>query len=140
MATQAISGVGTILAIGNGASPEVFTPLAEVRTIDGPNEEAQSLEATNLDSTGGYREYIPGFLDGGDLNFEANWTLGAYGVVKALFQARAVRNWKITYPNDEASTEIFSGFIRSLGKAIDFNDIIKSSVTLKVTGVVDLTS
>jgi hypothetical protein len=48
--TEGVIGLGTILKIGDGATPEVFTAIAEVKDITGPGQPASlpSLPISNL--------------------------------------------------------------------------------------------
>ena len=57
MTTEGVVGLGTLLKIGDGASPETFTAIAEVKDITGPNMSMEFAEFTHQQSTDGYREY-----------------------------------------------------------------------------------
>ena len=60
MSTEALSGVGFEFLRDS-------TKLSEVRSVNRSGRERQTIEVTDLDSTGGYREYITGFRDGESL-------------------------------------------------------------------------
>ena len=64
MSTSAISGVGTTL-YRSTTSGGTFAAVAEIPSISGPNMTRDTIDVTDLDSTGGYREFIAGFRDGG---------------------------------------------------------------------------
>ena len=55
--TEGVIGLGTLLKIGDGATPEVFAAIAEVKDITGPGLSREFAEFTRQQSSGGYREY-----------------------------------------------------------------------------------
>jgi len=56
---EGVIGLGTLLKIGGGASPEVPTAIARVKDITGPGLTREFAEFTHQQSSGGYREYKP---------------------------------------------------------------------------------
>lgn len=64
-ATVGTSGFGTLLKVGDGASPtEAFTAIAEVKSISGPSMSMETIDATHMESPSGYREILPSFRNG----------------------------------------------------------------------------
>jgi hypothetical protein len=72
--TAAVLGAGSALKLGNGASPEVFTTIAEVLRCGPIGSTTPEVDVTNLDSTA--KEYIGGLPDGSSVEFEGNWIKG----------------------------------------------------------------
>lgn len=72
-ASQAFVGK-TYLAVGDGASPEVFTRYCEVDSISGVGEKNTLVDVTTFCSEG-VMQYIPGLADGSEVTFGANMTL-----------------------------------------------------------------
>jgi hypothetical protein len=70
--TAAVLGAGSALKLGNGASPEVFTTIAEILRCGPIGSVTPEVDVTNLDSTA--KEYIGGLPDGASVEFEGNWT------------------------------------------------------------------
>ena len=62
-----------MLKIGDGATPEVFTAIAEVKDINGPVLSREFAEFTHQQSASGYREYKPTFKNSGDVTFKCNF-------------------------------------------------------------------
>ena len=52
----ATAGIGTLLQIGDAASPEVFTTIAEVLDISGPGLVSDLVDVTNMSSPGSFEE------------------------------------------------------------------------------------
>ena len=83
MATKAVTSHGTLLKVGDGASPEVFATIAEVKDISGPGTTLSTEDATNHDS-GGWREPVPTLLEGGEVTFDLNYYGGTTQTSSAL--------------------------------------------------------
>src|SRR3546814_10372592 len=76
MTTEAKIGHGVHLARGDGASPQVFTNVAELIDLSTPSMTKDQVEATHTDSTDGFREFIPGPTDGGEFSATMNFIPG----------------------------------------------------------------
>lgn len=140
MSTAAISGVGAKFKRGDGAVVEAFTAIAEVNSINGPTMSREQYDATSLDSTGGYREYIPGFRDGGDVTIAVNFTLAGFNTLLDDFQNDDARNYQIVLPDAGATTLQFAAFVTNMPLSIVPDDKITYEVTFKVTGALTLTT
>lgn len=73
MATGAKLGYTSLLKRGNGASPETFTTVAEVRGLSGFGVKRALRNVTNLDSAGGSLEYIAALKDGAEISLKVNF-------------------------------------------------------------------
>lgn len=138
MPSSAFSGVGTQFKRSNMASSPSYTAIAEVNNIDGPNMSRDTIDVTNLDSTGGYREFIGGFRDGGEVNLEMNFTLAGYDQMKDDFESDALVDYQIVLPDTGATTLQFSAFVTSLGVSVPTDDKVTASVTFKISGAMTL--
>lgn len=141
MASNAISGVGTSFTRGDDlSSGTAFTAIAEVNSISGPNLSRDTIDVTSLDSTGGFREFIGGFRDGGEVTLEMNFTLDGYDTIKDDFDSDDLRDYQIVLPDTGATTFEFSALVTNLGLAIPMDDKITCDVTLKVSGQLTITT
>src|SRR5689334_10221802 len=66
-AEAVVPGLGTLLKIGDGGGTEVFTSIAQITEISGPDGEITTAETTNLSSTA--RTFRGVILDEGELTF-----------------------------------------------------------------------
>jgi hypothetical protein len=135
------SSQGTLLKVGNGATPtEVFTTIAEVMDISGPEETLDTEETTSHSSPDNRKEYIGTLKDGGDISFDLNFTGDAsQTVLKDNYDDRGVHNYQIFMPylpDDVEDTINFSGIVTSLGWDIPVAGVLRRNVTIKVTGEV----
>ena len=140
MASNAFSGVGAVFNRGDGTSDETFTAVAEINSIGGPDMSRDSIDVTSLDSTGGYREFIAGFRDGGEVSLDMNFTLDSYDDMKVDFESDDTVNYQIVLPDTNETTFEFAGLVTSLGIAVPMDDKVTATVAIKISGQVTLTS
>lgn len=138
--SEAISTQGTTLGFdADGASPYSFTLVPEVTNIGGPSETSDEIDVTNLDSTGGRREFIAGFKDGVDCPVECNYVAGsaAQQAFLALYDSATVARFRVTLPN--TATIDFDAFMKGRERSFGVGEAVKINATLRITGVVDFT-
>lgn len=146
-ASTAKIGLGAALLMGDGGSPEAFAIVANVVNVDGPSEAMETVDVTHLQSTGGYREYLPHLKDGGEVSLTVHYDPthsthdGSTGL-KAKFDGRTLTNFKIDMSDQFASNNVltFAAYVTGLGKSIEVDNVIQMAVTLKVTGAVSVTT
>ena len=133
---MALSVQGTTLAIGDGASPEVFTTISGVANMTGPTGGRELLEITAINSTG--REYLVGFPDYGELSFTLFYT-PANTQHAALFTAfqlsgQTATNFRITFTDSPATTYTFAALVQGFPHNFQNNAAVEVNCVLKLTG------
>src|SRR6266571_9078791 len=94
---------GTLLQVGDGiaGASGAYTTVPEMMKIQGPDIKFDLLDVTSHDSTGFFREYIPGLADGaditGDMNFRPSNTI--HKGIRADGYARVNRDFQIVFPD-----------------------------------------
>ena len=139
MATNAVLGQGTLLQRGDGASPENFTTVAEMLSIDGPNLASDPVDVSHQQGVNRYRDFIQGLRQAGEVNFECNYipsnaTQNASTGVIADFQNATTRNWRMRFPVTPAVDYVFSAFVRSISVQAPVDSQLKLNVTLQLSG------
>jgi len=137
MSSNAIAGVGTVVqkwSIGDSA----WTTIAEVTNISGPGMTRDLIEVTSLDSTGGYREFIAGFRDGGNVVLSMNYTRAGLDEFLADFESDVLQNYEIILP-DGTSIE-FEGFVQEFPLTIPTDAQVTMETTIKVSGAPTINS
>jgi len=137
MSTSAISGIGTKF---QRWSAEAWHDIAEVNTIAGPGMSRETIDCTSLDSTGGYREKIGGLRDGGTVVLNMNFIRSNYDDFKDDFESSTVGNYRIHMDDTEETSVEFEGWVSELPLDISPDDRITMTVTIQVTGAIDVDS
>lgn len=141
MASQAVIGYGTLLRLGDGGSPEVFTTVAEVMSISGPSITNDEIEVTHMQSPNRFREFIKGLKDPGEVSFDinlvpSNATQDESTGLLALANSGDTVNWKLVFPATPAFTASFSAFVKSFEFSAEIDAQLKASVSLRIAGAI----
>ncbi len=139
MTSSAFWAYGSTLQLGDGATPEVFTSIAEIVELTPPQMSRDEIDVTSHSSSDGYREFIGGLRDGGEVPFKANWLPsnathdGTTGVL-AQFNSNSNKNWKIVLPNDTGIDIRFVGFVKEFNPDLPIEEQGQLEGTIKVSG------
>jgi len=134
---NAIAGVGTTFERWSGSAWQF---IAEINAIEGPTMNKENIEVTALDTDGGYDEFITGFMEGGTLTLNMNFTRSGYELMKQDFEIDVARDYRITLPDDEDTTLEFEGLVIEIPLTMEAEDKLTVDVTIQVTGEVALAS
>lgn len=150
--SDARTGFGALLQKGTGAgSPEDFSTILGIKSIDGPSISRDTHDTTVMTSPGGWREFIGGLKDGGEVSFSANWlprddTQGQEeGGLMAEFDKDSCEsrgNWRILVPACPGEPEVyveFAGILTGQNVSIPMDDLMSFEGTIKVSGRPTLT-
>jgi len=134
-----ISAFGTLLKVGDGGTPESFTTIAEVSNIGGPALKLEPIDVTNHSSTGGWKEFVGGLLEGGELSLEINYdpthaTHDASTGLIADMAARTVRNFQLVFPDTSSTTWSFAALVTGFEPSEPVDGKLSAAVALTVSG------
>lgn len=140
--SRAIFGLGTQLQAGDGLVPQAFTTIAEVRSISGPSMATDIIDVTSHESQFGVREFKAGLIDPGELTFDLAFqpgepTHGARAGLQKDQVARTIRTYHLVFPNTVGFTWAFLGIVTGMPFTFPTDEVIASSVAIKVTGLPD---
>lgn len=137
-----LQGKGTLLKVEISS---VYTTIAQVTDLSGPQSEVGTFNGTSLDGAVGMEKYPTGFVDGGTLSGTmfldpTNSTLQYLtdNITTPIRSSGADRDdaFKIIFPNSAATEWPFNGIIKTLGLTVALNDGIKSPFSIEVNGMV----
>lgn len=123
---------------GNGdGPPETFSQIHEVTTAEPPDEQAEDVEVTHLESPNRTKEYIAGMIEAGEVTFTCNWNPDEYAdhaQLRADKVAGDNHNWRIVLPGAMETIQ-FPGYVKGLKVNVSGpNDPITADVTIKLAG------
>lgn len=141
--SDARTGFGALLERGTGTgSPQDYVTILGIKSISGPSISRETHDTTAMTSPGGWREFIGGLKDGGEVSFTANWlprdetqTDLAAEFDKDSCESRG--DWRIVVPACPGEPEVFLEFKGILtGQNIDIpmDDLMSFEGTIKVSG------
>lgn len=137
MPSSAIAAQGTLLKLESDSSVGTFTTIPEVKKIGAPSIKFDLLDVTNHDSTGGFKEYIPGLADGDNCTFEFNLLTGnaLHIQLRTDSYAKTKKNMEVIFPGGGTGAMIaFAAYVVGLNAVADSGAILMETGTAKVTG------
>ena len=137
--SSAVAGVGTEFRRWNTSTGE-WDRIAEINSISGPSMTRDTIDVTSLDSTGGYREFIGGFRDGGTVQLTMNFTRSTFDTMKTDFESADIQNYEIVLSDTENTSVEFQGLVTELPLEISPDDKITQTATIKISGEVTVNS
>mgnify|MGYP006893384743 CR=1 FL=1 len=134
-------GIGTKLekdTTGGGA----WRTIAQCRSISGPSYEGDEIDVTTHDSVGGFREFVRGLVDPGEISaelvFDPNHAShAATGLIDDL-KSGATDPYRIDWVM-ASKILTFTAFVKSFPLTSPIDDVLTGTVTLRITGDITLT-
>lgn len=131
-ASTATVGYGSILA-WSATEGGTYAAIAQTRDLPGPEPEVGDVNITNNDSPDNTKEYIPGMIEPGELDFELVYKKAVCATLYGMFGNQVVYWWKETFL--DGSTWKFPGYLKKFGTETETEDKeIQNNVTIKLTG------
>ena len=141
MTTSAVFGYGAKLQISDMATEATFTDVAEVEGLSGPSLSADEIDVTTHDTADGYREFIQGLKDAGDLSIEGNFiptedTHKEAGDASLLasYNSGDLTDFKLVFPDANNTEWEFSAIVTGFEVDIPVDEKMTFSCTLKLSG------
>lgn len=136
MATRSL---GTVLKIGKDPTIVKVGGLTEIGGIE---LSADTLDTTTLESDGGYREFIGGFKDAGEVSLSGYLEIDASNGQKKMydaFETGDVQEFAIEFPENIGAKWAFKGVVTGFSTGASLEDLISFGATIKVSGKPTLT-
>lgn len=132
---MAIAGIGTTLTFKEDPSGTAIA-IGSLTSIGELSPTADEIDVTTLDSTGGYREFIAGFKDSGEVAISGFHKDDAgQKAARTAFNANKTGEFVITFSDDVTFT--FDGFFKgyTVG-SVEVDGAIGFGATIRVSGPV----
>lgn len=111
----------------------VFTAIGNITSVSGPEIERETYDVTAHDSPDGWREWIGGLKDGGEMSIDLNYDPRKHDELVEDFQDSAARDYKVTFPGTLGSWAI-KAFLTGFSQESPVDDKMTATLTFKVTG------
>ncbi|PKO03040.1 MAG: hypothetical protein CVU43_04475 [Chloroflexi bacterium HGW-Chloroflexi-5] len=137
--SNAFWAFGSAFQIGDGATVEAFTSVAELVDVVPPQESRDSIQVTHHGSDNRAHEYLPGLREGGTVNLVLNWlpsnaTQNKATGLRKQWEDNLNHNFKIILP-DSLGTISFTGHQTAWNPELPLPSQGKLSVAIKVSGM-----
>lgn len=119
---------GTVLKIGT-------TTISELTSISAPNLSADTIDVTNLSSSGRYREFIQGLRDGGEITMEGFLTTASANTIVTQLNTSSTATATVDFATNPSVTRFTATVIcTAFSSEAPVDGAIPFSATFKVTG------
>jgi predicted secreted protein len=110
---SATKSLGTTLTLDPDGKPVLIADLTSIGEI---GVESDEIDVTTLDSASGYKEFIAGFKDAGEVSL-AGFVKSESNMedMLALAEAQTIEDWEIEFTT--GSVWAFSGFVKTWKEA-----------------------
>ena len=125
-----IVGIGTTLKKGE-------TIIANLTSIDGIGVSADTIESTNLSTEGGYRTFVNGLKDAGEVSISGHFEHADHSALFDDFEDSSLDAYTIEFPDTGVTTGTqwtFSAVVTAFSTSVELEDLIGFEATLKVSG------
>ncbi len=131
--------LGTKLSFKPAGGAEI--QIGRLTSIGEIAPDSEELDVTTLDSAGGYREYMQGLKDSGELEVEGYHDGGDAGqaALRTAYGSGAAGEVKITFPDGTAVS--FNGYVKAhtIGAA-EVDGAVGFGATFRISGGVTVTA
>ena len=129
MTKAAVRALGTSIKIGLNA-------IANLSSIGSPSITQEEIDVTTLDSADGYREFIGGFKDPGEVAISGNFEPSDAGqaAVYAALESGEVQPFEIIYPAKLGASWSFDGIITAYSVTSETESAVTFEATIRVSG------
>lgn len=105
-------------------------------SIGGVEVSSETTDVTALDNTTGYKEYLGGFKDGGEVSLEGFMDGEDQGqdAMYAALEDQEVHDFTVVFPAAIGKTWSFKGIVTKFATSAAVGDAVKFSASVKVSG------
>jgi len=129
-----LDAFGIALKRSDMATPTAsFVTVGNVTSVSGPEIERETYDVTAHDSLNGWREFIGGLKDGGEVSLNVNYDPRKHDVLVSDFEDTLPRDYKLTFPGTLGEWQIkliLSGF----SQEAPVDDKLSAELKFKVSG------
>ena len=143
MSSSALDSQGVVISYGDGASPQVYTAIPEVTSLQGPGGQANEIDVTDLNSTA--KEFRMGLQDEGSITMDILYIPAntAHAALRTARAGQTLTAFQIAFTDGSATSSPiaatrwqFDGFVLGFEISNAVDDVTKASVTIRVSGAV----
>ena len=137
------SAKGTLQKIGDGASPENFTTIGQVRSISGPSTKATVQDVTTHSTAGNWMEKLAMLIDPGTIGFPINYDPAdathafATGLWADMISLTS-RSFQTVFPASMGKLS-YEAYITSHSFEVPVDNVLAANIELTIYGAITAT-
>jgi predicted secreted protein len=129
-----IDAFGIALKRGDGVTPtEGFVAIGKVSDVKGPEIKRDTYDVTAHDSANGWREFIGGLKDAGEVTITVNYDPSVHDVLIQDFEDVKPRNYKLVFPQALGEWDL-ALILTEFSQEAPVDDKLSAELKFKVSG------
>lgn len=111
--------------------------VAQVRSISGPGLEKETIDVTNLSSTGRWREFLSSLRQLGEVEIECFFDPAGttHELLETDFEADVTQAYSILFPDAATTTWVLNSICTGISPVANLGDALVVTYTIKPSGV-----
>lgn len=134
-----LDAFGIALKRSDMQATPVFTAVANVTSLKGPEIKRETYDVTAHDSVSGWREFVGGLKDGGEVSIQVNYDPRIHDTLVADFEDTVPRDYKMTFPGTLGEWA-FKAILTGFSQEAPVDDKLSAELTFKVSGKPTITA
>jgi predicted secreted protein len=135
-----IDAFGIALKRGDGVTPtEAFVAIGSVHDVKGPEIKRDTYDVTAHDSANGWREFIGGLKDAGEVTITLNYDPSKHDVLVQDFEDVAPRNYQMVFPQGLGEWDL-KLILTEFSQEAPVDDKLSAELKFKVSGKPTITA
>ena len=134
------SAKGTIVKLGNGASPEIFSTIGQMRSMSGPTTTATVQDVTTHSTAGNWTEKLATLIDPGTMSFPINYDSAdaTHQFATGLWQLMinlTQKNFQVVFPANIGYMEL-AAYLTSHAFDCPVDNVLQANIELTIYGAI----
>lgn len=134
MTSKAMLGLGTLFQIRTSTGPDVFTTIGEQQKITPYGIKVDQLDASHQTSPSGFKEFINGLKEAGDISVDLQMLSGGTDEVLLMSMLGTTQRVRVVYPS--GANVVCDANISDWQPENPHDGKVTGSLKLKITGTI----
>jgi hypothetical protein len=152
---MAIVGFQSTLGLGNDNASPTYTDIVELNMVSIPEFETGTVEASYMNQSTKYRDFIPTLTNPGVIEFECNFTTAQHAALYAVHGKKKYTGsllpqtgnnvmWQIKTPDENGATSnglttfVFNGILTKMSCSLGMEEKLVIKGTIQICGSVTI--
>lgn len=130
------AGFGIQLLRGNGATPEVFTAVAQVTDVAPPKLSRATIDVSNHASPSKYAEFMGGLRNAGEVGLTIQYEVvdgSDHNSLRDDLNSNAARNFRVKFPDVARTIWNIAGLVKSFEPSTPRDGVITAQISIQVS-------
>ena len=132
--THGVVAAGVLVDVAAAILADTFTNTVKIKDFSAPEESTDTSEDAYIDEVSGYKEFVPGMKDPGEISLTLKWDEADTGqiVLNTAFEGDGAVYGQIVFTDGNKFT--YKGVVTGRGIEVPKNETITRTYKIKLSG------